>query len=111
MRINPLGSSGAMVPAGGRGPTDGIRLYHQAQSSGGMPVERVIEGELLNGRSATATADVARLWPFGAKHADGVPGSGDLYASRASTAISRYLDTAFMSAARADVRAALDLYA
>lgn len=71
----------------------------------------MIQGELLNGRSATATADVARLWPFGRKACGRRAGSGDLYASRASTAISRYLDTAFMSAARADVRAALDLYA
>lgn len=77
-----------------------------------MPVERVIEGELLNKRPVATAGDVARLWPFGAgQQADGAPEGGDLYASRASAAISRYLDTAFMSAARAEARAALDLYA
>lgn len=76
-----------------------------------MPVERVIEGELLNKRPVPTAGDVARLWPFGAERAGGAPGGGDLYATRASAAISHYLDTAFMSAARAEARAALDLYA
>ncbi|MBK9132307.1 MAG: hypothetical protein IPM20_11815 [Gammaproteobacteria bacterium] len=111
MRINPLGSSVAVAPAGGRRPANDLHPHHETLSSGGMPVERVIEGELLNKRPVPTAGDVARLWPFGAERAGGAPGVGDLYATRASAAISRYLDTAFMSAARAEARAALDLYA
>lgn len=103
MRIDSPASSGA--PPGG-----GVRLYREAQSFGGMPVERVIEGELLNKRPAVAAAPVARLWPFGARP-DAAPGDDDLYASRASAAIGRYLDTAFMGGSRADARVELDLYA
>lgn len=112
MRIDSPGSSGALPAVAAGGLTGGVRLYREAQSFGGMPVERVIEGELLNNRRSAAVATpVAHLWPFGAgRPGDAVPEGGDLYASRASAAIGRYLDTAFMDGSRAAARVALDLY-
>ena len=114
MRVNPLGASGNLptVAAGeARGPVGGVRPYHEANSAGRVPVERVIEGELLDKRSGAVDSDAARRWLLGNAQRQGAAGAGDLYSSRAHAAISRYLDTAFISAARTEARVAIDLYA
>lgn len=114
MRVNLLGASGNIPSAAAgeaRGPAGRVRPYHEANSAGRVPVERVIEGELLDKRSGTVDSDAARRWLLGNAQRQDAAGGSDLYGSRAHAAISRYLDTAFISAVRADTRAAVDLYA
>jgi hypothetical protein len=115
MRINPIRSLGALcspasVADDSRSATERVRSY-DAQTSKGVPMVRVIEGELLDKNAGAAAYDVAQRWLLNSATRQGAPDASDLTTHRAQMAIGSYLDTAFMSGPRGAARASLDLYA
>lgn len=115
MYINPVGSLGALrSPARAaddfRAAAEHVQPY-DAQNFKGVPMVRVIEGELLDKNAGAAVYDVARRWLLNNTTRQGAPDSPDLYPRRAQMAIGSYLDNAVMSGPRGAARASLDLYA
>lgn len=115
MHINPVRSLGALrspvsVADDSRGAAERVRPC-DAQTSKGVPMVRVIEGELLDKNSGAAAYDVARRWLLNNTIREGTPDDTDLYTRRAHVAIGTYIETAFMSGPRGEARAGLDLYA
>jgi len=115
MHTNPVRSWGlrdspASQAEGPRGTSERMRPS-AARTSAGLPMIRVIEGELLDKNTGADAYHVARRWRPTCTAVQREPHDTGLYIRRAHAAIGSYLDTAVISAPRGVAHVGLDLYA